>query len=184
MGQVRFQIGVPRAGSAARVAEGTEPLARMPLPQAGAAARDTEQRKKLEGETGAAKPVIALRGTGGRVVSMEEMIAASRPAGAAPMVWQPATPATGLAPAAQEATHVKGTIARHIHENATEPAAVAVSITSAPSSVTVAGYPLPTSGGAVSQSAPSMEGSGSPGLPRFAADRVKALVRSLFSREQ
>lgn len=53
MGQINFQIGIPRAGSAARHAEEEERIAptvgRIALPKAGSAARSVEEEKAADG---------------------------------------------------------------------------------------------------------------------------------------
>ncbi len=183
---MRFQIGVPRVGSAARLAENAEPVARMPLPRAGSAARDAEQRKRLAGEARMPPPVLGLRGTGGRVVSMEEMIAASRsPGTTAPAKTEaafasqpPASALQRVRPADLEADgssfEMRGTTA----------SPDAVSTPAAHPAVTITGYPQSTLGGAASRSSMATSSSASPDPPRFSADRVKALVRSLFFRER
>ena len=69
MNQVRFSIGVPKAGSAAREAEhaAKSPL-RSIVPRAGSAARDAEARNKLEATHLQRSASISMRASGGRVV--------------------------------------------------------------------------------------------------------------------
>jgi hypothetical protein len=66
MNQIRFNIGVPKAGSAARIAEhSSESPANSILPRAGSAARDAEERKKLEGTPVKRSASISMRASGG-----------------------------------------------------------------------------------------------------------------------
>ena len=68
MNNIRFSIGVPGAGSAARIAEdaaGSSLQSR--LPRAGSAARNAEERKQSEGITMRRSAAISMRATGGRV---------------------------------------------------------------------------------------------------------------------
>ena len=68
MNQIRFNIGVPKAGSAARIAEdAAESPSRSMLPRAGSAARDAEERKKAEGVPTRRSVGYSMRATGGRV---------------------------------------------------------------------------------------------------------------------
>lgn len=87
MNQLRFQIGVPKAGSAAREAENS---AGAPLgstrPCAGSAARDAEERKRAEPVISQRGAAVGMRAQGGRVVTAEEMRAASARTSAAPQV--------------------------------------------------------------------------------------------------
>jgi hypothetical protein len=71
MNQVRFQIGVPRAGSAAHRAEqedlGTNP-GRLVRPVAGSAAKAAEDEKAANGRTAQTGAGFSLRGQNGTVV--------------------------------------------------------------------------------------------------------------------
>ena len=68
MNQIRFTIGVPKAGSAARIAEqSSESPTRSILPRAGSSARDAEERKKLGGTPARRSASISMRASGGRV---------------------------------------------------------------------------------------------------------------------
>ncbi len=68
MNQLRFSIGVPRPGSAARTAEDAADAADAPLhsirPRAGSAARDAEERKRAEGVRPMQRGSIVLRAHG------------------------------------------------------------------------------------------------------------------------
>ena len=71
MNQVRFQIGVPRVGSAARNAEDENSLdttsGRLVLPEAGSAARAAEAEKAAGGYLGPTVAGFSLRGQNGAV---------------------------------------------------------------------------------------------------------------------
>ena len=70
MSQIRFNIGVPRGGSAARSAE--DGSGRRPLsvrPQGGSAARMAEERNRLEAVPARQSVSIGLRAKGGRAAS-------------------------------------------------------------------------------------------------------------------
>jgi hypothetical protein len=68
MNQIRFTIGVPKAGSAARIAEEpSDSPTRSILPRAGSSARDAEERKRLEGTPVRRSASISMRASGGRV---------------------------------------------------------------------------------------------------------------------
>jgi hypothetical protein len=70
MGQIRFQIGVPRAGSAARSAEREEevnPVGRLNLPRAGSAARAAEAEKAVSASVSRPQAGFSLRGQNGVV---------------------------------------------------------------------------------------------------------------------
>ena len=71
MNQVRFQIGVPRVGSAARNAEDENSLdttsGRLVLPEAGSAARAAEAEKAAGGYLGPTVAGFSLRGQNGTV---------------------------------------------------------------------------------------------------------------------
>ena len=87
MNQLRFQIGIPKAGSAAREAENSAdaPLGSI-RPRAGSAARDAEERKRAEPLRTQRGAAVGMRAPGGRVVTAEEMRAASGRPPAAPQV--------------------------------------------------------------------------------------------------
>lgn len=87
MNQLRFQIGVPKAGSAAREAENSADAPPGSIrPRAGSAARDAEERKRAEPVTTQRAAAVGMRAQGGRVVTAEEMRAASAKPSAAPQV--------------------------------------------------------------------------------------------------
>jgi hypothetical protein len=70
MGQIRFQIGVPRAGSAARNSEQEEAITsveRLALPRAGSAARAAEEEKAASGPISRPQAGFSLRGQNGIV---------------------------------------------------------------------------------------------------------------------
>lgn len=70
MSQVRFKIGIPRVGSAARAAEGESSIAPLNLPSGGSAARSAEDRKKAESTNEPGARILAnisLRGQNGGV---------------------------------------------------------------------------------------------------------------------
>lgn len=69
MSQIRFNLGVPRGGSAARIAEDDAVPTRSIRPQAGSAARDAEERKRVEGVSGPRAFSIGLRAQGAAVPS-------------------------------------------------------------------------------------------------------------------
>lgn len=87
MNQLRLQIGVPKAGSAAREAENSAgaPLGSI-RPRAGSAARDAEERRRAEPAVTQRGAEVGMRAQGGRVVTAEEMRAASARPSAAPQV--------------------------------------------------------------------------------------------------
>ncbi len=67
MGQIRFEVGIPKAGSAARSAE-QEPRSRSLSSLAGSAARAEEETKRTAGSSGfQGAPKISMRATGGKV---------------------------------------------------------------------------------------------------------------------
>ena len=81
MSPVRFQIGVPRAGSAARSSEGAYASPEndgwtraKKVALSGSAARAVEERKRAEGLQAKQGASIALRATGGAVVDRETMM--------------------------------------------------------------------------------------------------------------
>lgn len=69
MGQINFQIGIPRAGSAARNAEEEERIAptvgRIALPRAGSAARSVEEEKAVNGSETRPHASFSLRAQNG-----------------------------------------------------------------------------------------------------------------------
>ena len=75
MSQIRFSIGVPRAGSAARLAEqGPKPASL--LPRAACAAADAEQQRAFAPVPVQKPTTTGMRAAGGRVVTAAEMQAA------------------------------------------------------------------------------------------------------------
>lgn len=73
MNQLRFNIGVPRGGSAARIAEeAAEPTPRSVRPLAGSAARDAEERKRVD-VLAPRFAAIRLRAQGARVAEWEDI---------------------------------------------------------------------------------------------------------------
>ena len=72
MSNVRFQIGIPRAGSAARISEeeGWRPSSIKPV--AGSAARDAEERKRAEGSMPKRATAVAMRASGGVPFRVDE----------------------------------------------------------------------------------------------------------------
>jgi hypothetical protein len=67
MGQIRFQIGIPRAGSSALGAEQEQQAARFALPRAGSAAKMAEDEKVAQGEGMRPQAGFSLRGQNGVV---------------------------------------------------------------------------------------------------------------------
>jgi len=70
MGQIRFQIGVPRAGSAARSEEQEKDITqagRLVLPRAGSAARIAEEEKAASDPVSRPQAGFSLRGHNGTV---------------------------------------------------------------------------------------------------------------------
>ncbi|MGI4854065.1 MAG: hypothetical protein ACRYF4_08500 [Janthinobacterium lividum] len=110
MNQLRFQIGVPKAGSAAREAENSAdaPLGSI-RPRAGSAARDAEERKRAEPLQTQRGASVGMRAQGGRVVTAEEMRAASGRPPAAPQVSPEEKKAVVFERLAPTGTSVPGT---------------------------------------------------------------------------
>ena len=75
MGQVRFKIGIPGVGAAARAAEGQPSVAPLDLPKGGSAARAAEERNRAgrkstgSADSPSARTIanISLRGQNGQV---------------------------------------------------------------------------------------------------------------------
>ncbi len=77
MSQIRFNIGVPRGGSAARsVEDGSEARVQSVRPQGGSAARAAEERNRLDGVPARRGVSIGLRAQGGR--SAEDVTGTAR----------------------------------------------------------------------------------------------------------
>ncbi len=83
MGQVRFQIGVPKAGSAARSAE-SEPRTRSLSSLAGSAARAAEAARRTQASTFSGAPTISMRAVGGVVQPPQQVQASNVSTGAVP----------------------------------------------------------------------------------------------------
>lgn len=157
LNQVRFNIGVPKSGSAARLAEESagSPLGTV-RPRAGSAARDAEERKRMEPGATHRGAAIGLRAQGGRAVTAEEMRAASaRP-------WATSQPVTDVPQAVIE----------HIDSLGQHPVPVAANRTTYISAAGVSEQGI--SKQVVGENASS-------GPLQTAAVRIKSLVQSLFS---
>ena len=187
MNQGRFQIGIPRVGSAARLSEEDErskPTPRMSLPRAGSAARDAEGRKKVERDGALPAPVIGMRAQGGRRVTMEEMIAASKPAGSA------GAPAGAAAIGTQSPSGVNA-VGAQVNDGAdisavqrnTHATGTGISVSTSGNNFPVMSRPsaVPSANSEGTPASSETHTSVFPGPPRSSADRVKSLVRSLFS---
>ena len=152
MSQIRFNIGVPRGGSAARIAEdGSQESTRSIRPQAGSAARAAEERNRAESSAGPRAFSIGMRARGAR---------ASVPPGAS---GGAAASSTTVEPRASE------TVSR---QSAGPVSSVYVH---AGSSTTTAPSTAPLS----AEQADEAFASSRP--PIKAASRVKSLVQALFS---
>ncbi|MGI4758513.1 MAG: hypothetical protein ACRYGF_16885 [Janthinobacterium lividum] len=78
MNQVRFNIGLPKGGSAARIGEDAAGQGlRSVHPEGGSAARQAEERRRAETVPVQRGASLGMRAQGGRVVTAEEMRAAS-----------------------------------------------------------------------------------------------------------
>lgn len=111
MSQIRFNIGVPRGGSAARIAEEGDPQPRRSLgPQAGSAAREAEERKRAEGGSSPRAFAIGLRAQGARMAAVEGSVDSTEP------LSQPAVAPTGTL---IERHTFAGTDARYVHAGST-----------------------------------------------------------------
>lgn len=106
MGQIRFQVGIPKAGSAARSAE-QEPRSRSLSSLAGSAARVAEEAKRTAGSSGfQGAPTISMRAAGGKVfqppAERESVAAASSlpiDVVAAPQAMMPVSEVSAITPA-------------------------------------------------------------------------------------
>ncbi len=168
MGQIRFQIGTPRTGSAARSAEESHSPAEdggwtraKKVALSGSAARAAEEAKRAEGIGPKQSNTIGLRASGGAVVDRETMMQHS------------ALPGRTAA--------VEGSSIISSHKIAAVPAdfpegerisnSRIVSAEAVPS--------LTTSG---EQDGGSRDTTVQPGLLQSAAARIQSLTRSLFQR--
>ncbi len=160
MSQIRFGIGVPRAGDAARSSEehtsGSDGWTRAKkVGLSGSAARAAEDRKREEGVAAKPSNTIALRASGGAIVDAATMLQHST---------APAKPASGESSSRENAVS-----ATHFSEAERISSSRTVSPAAVPG-LAVNGEPEHR----------SSDTSVQPGLLQSAAARIQSLTRSLF----